>query len=245
MMNVKHVRYLAAAAAVGFATMSFSAPSGAGGLDIGGLVGGTIGGTLGALGGTSGESYSGTSDGVSAKAGASIGYSGVGAKASIGGIKTKAHVTLYKKKLNANAKLFIGKHGHHKYGKLVKVTAVVGSKPLNTKAKILVGQVAKAKVAASLGYKTNVLAKVAVADLAKLKIGVNIGDDKTGGNPPGGNNGTPPTTGGSSPGAMASSFRDLSDHDQYVMTKKCSAVLAMPSRYDSDMVALCRIIATL
>src|SRR5687767_4608741 len=110
MMNVKHVRYLAAAAAVGFATMSFSAPSGAGGLDIGGLVGGTIGGTLGALGGTSSGSYSGTSGGVSAKAGTSIGYSGVGAKASIGGIKTKAHVTLYKKKLNANAKLFIGKH---------------------------------------------------------------------------------------------------------------------------------------
>jgi hypothetical protein len=198
-------------------------------LDLGGLVGGT----LGSLGGKSSGSYSGISGGS---------YSGASAKAkaSIGGIKAKAYVTLHKKKkLHANAKLFAGKYSNRKHSKLVKVTAVVGSKPLNAKAKILVGHVAKAKVAASIDRKTNVLAKVAVADLAKVKIGLNIGGKR-----PGGNDGMPPTA-GSSPGAMASSFRELSNQDQYVMTKKCSEVLTMPSRFDSDMVALCRIIATL
>jgi hypothetical protein len=44
---------------------------------------------------------------------------------------------------------------------------------------------------------------------------------------------------------MASTLRDLPMHDQYQLTKKCSAVLAAPARFETDMVALCRIMATL
>jgi hypothetical protein len=73
-----------------------------------------------------------------------------------------------------------------------------------------------------------------------VKIGLDIG-----GKPPSGNDGMAPTAAGSSPGAMASAFRELSNQDQYAMTKKCGTVLAMPSRFNSDIVALCRIIATL
>jgi hypothetical protein len=125
MMSVKHVHCLAVAAVIGVAAVSFSAPSSAGGLDLGGVVGGTIGGALGASGG------------------ASAGQPGVdaGAKASIGGIQAKAGLALYKKKLHANAKLFAGRYSHRNHGKLVKVTAVAGSKPLNAKAKILIGNV--------------------------------------------------------------------------------------------------------
>jgi hypothetical protein len=201
-MIATQVRYFAAAAVVGFAGMSFSAPSGAGGLDLGGLVGGALGGT----------SYSGTSGGVSAKADASIGYSGVDAKAkaSIGGIKAKAYVALYKKKHHADTNLLLGKQ--RTYG----------------------------KVTVSLGGKTKVKSKVALGGLVNVKVGANLG-----GNGRGRNDGAGPGASGSTPIAMAGTFRDLSMHDQYIMTKKCSTVLAAQSRYDSDMVALCRIIVTL
>ena len=152
------------------------------------------------------------------------------------------------KPLYVKAKVLVGKHGSYgKHGKLAKVTAVIGTKPLDAKAKVLVGNVAKAKVFASLGGKTKVKGQLAVAGVsANVNLGLNLGG--IGGNNPGGNNGTPPGSspgGGSSPGAMASTFRDLSTHDQSLLSRKCSAVLAVPARFDRDMVELCRIIATL
>jgi hypothetical protein len=194
---------LAAAATFIFSAMSYTAQSGAGGIDLGGVVGGTLG-SLGA------------NSGVSAKADAAIGYGGLDAtaKASVGGINARAHVGLHKKKLHANAKLLLARQGSYgKHGKIAKVTV-------------------------SIGGKTKVKSKLAVGGLASVKLGVNIGGTV-------GRNGTPPGAGGSTPVAMAGTFRDLSRHDQYIMTKKCSAVLAAVKSYDSDMVALCRIIATL
>ncbi|HKG75513.1 MAG TPA: hypothetical protein VKA79_14835 [Aestuariivirgaceae bacterium] len=205
-MNTTHIRYLAAAAAFLFSAMSHTAQSGAGGIDIGGVVGGTLG-SLGA------------NSGVGAKADAAIGYGGLDAKAkaSVGGLNAKAHVgLLHRKKLYANAKLLLAGQGSYgKHGKNAKVTI-------------------------SLGGKTKVKGKLAAGGLASVTLGVNIGG--TGGR---GNNGTSPGAVGSTPVAMAGTFRDLSKHDQYIMTKKCSAVLAAVKNHDSDMVALCRIIATL
>jgi len=205
-MNMTHVRYLAAASAFTLAVMSYTAPSGAGGINIGGVVGGTLG-SLGA------------NSGVGTKAGAEIGYGGLDAKAkaSVGGFNAKAHVRLlHKKKLHAKAMLLVASQG-----------------PDGTHGKI-------AKATVSLGGKTKVKGKLTAGGLAKVKIGLNIGG--TAGR---GNNGTSPGAGGSTPVAMAGTFRDLSMHDQYIMAKKCSAVLAAVRSYDSDMVALCRIIATL
>jgi hypothetical protein len=200
-MNTTHVRYLAAAAAFIFSAMSYTAQSGAGGIDLGG--------TLGSLG---------TNSGVSAKADAALGYGGLDAKAkaSVGDLNARAHVGLHKKKLHANAKLLLLRQGSYgKHGKIAKVTV-------------------------SLGGKAKVKSKLAVGGPASVTLGVNIG-----GTVGHGNNGTPPGAVGSTPVAMAGTFRDLSKHDQYIMTKKCSAVLAAAKNYDSDMVALCRIIATL
>jgi hypothetical protein len=202
-MNTTHVRYLAAASAFIFSAMSYTAQSGAGGVDIGGVVGGTLG-SLGA------------NSEVGAKA--AIGYGGLDAKAkaSVGGFKAKAYVGLNKKKLHAKAMLLLASHGPDgKHGKIAKATV-------------------------SLDGTAKVKSKLAVIGLAKVKIGVKIGG--TAGH---GNNGTPPGAGGSTPVAMAGTFRDLSMHDQYILAKKCSAVLAAVRSYDSDMVALCRIIATL
>lgn len=270
-MNTAHGRYLAAATALSLAAF---APQAMAGLDVGGIVGGVVGGTLG----SSHDGYSGTSGGISATAGVSIGRTGAAVKANayIGSIKTKTKVVLLKKKL-VTAKVLVGKHGSYgKHGKLTKVTAVIGTKPvyakakvlvgkhgsygnlakvkavigtnpLDAKAKVLVGNVAKAKVFASLGGKTKVKGQLAVAGIsANVNLGLNLGG--VGGNNPDGNNGTPPGSspgGGSSPGAMASKFRDLSTHDQLLLNRKCSAVLAVPARFNSDLVELCRIIATL
>jgi hypothetical protein len=205
-MNTTHVRYLAVAAAFLFSAMSYTAQSGAGGMDIGGVVGGTLG-SLGA------------NSGIGAKADAAIGYGGLDAraKASVGGLNARAHVRLlHKKKRLANAKLLLAGQGPYgKHGKNAKVTI-------------------------SLGGKSKVKGKLAVGALASVTLGVNIG-----GTVGRGNNGTSQGGAGSTPAAMAGTFRDLSKHDQYIMTKKCSAVLAAAKNYDSDMVALCRIIATL
>ncbi len=169
----------------------------------------------GVVGGTLGSL--GANSGVGAKA--AIGYGGLDAKAkaSVGGLNAKVYVgLLHKKKLRANAKLLLaGQDSYGKHGKSAKVTL-------------------------SLGGKTKVKGKLAAGGLVSVTLGVNIG-----GNGGRGNNGTSPGAVGSTPVAMAGTFRDLSKHDQYIMTKKCSAVLAAAKNYDSDMVALCRIIATL
>jgi hypothetical protein len=243
-MKEGNICNLAAAAVIGFAAVGFTAPSHAGGLDLGGVVGGTLG-ALGGSGssysGSSGSSYSGTSSGSYGGTSGGYGYSGKGK----GGIKAKAYVTLLKKKHLVKAKVFIGKNNHYKHAKLVKVAAVIGKKPLDVKAKVYVADLVKAKVYTSVGYKTNVFAKVAVADLAKIKIGVGPGGYQNRSNPPNGNTVTPPNDNGSNPGRVASTFRELSDHDQNVMSRKCGAVLAQPYSYDSDTVELCRLIATL
>jgi hypothetical protein len=238
-MSANNARYLVTVAAIGI--VSFSSQASAGGLNVGGLVGGT----LGALGG----SQYGATGGVSAKANATLGKTGLDAKAkwSISNINAKVKVVLYKKRFHASAKLLVGKNGTYgKQSNIVKVTAVVGAKPVNAKAKVLIGANKEAKVFASLNGKNNVTGKLALADVgAGAKIGLNFGSNNAEES-----NGMSPTgsalaTGKSTPGAMALTFRDLSMQDQMILTNRCSTVLTVPGHFDGDMVALCRIIAAL
>jgi hypothetical protein len=77
---------------------------------------------------------------------------------------------------------------------------------------------------------------------AQVSIGLHtrLGNDH--GTPTGG---SIPGAGSSAPDRMANAFTDLSTNDRQILTRKCTVVLAAPSRFERDTVALCKIIATL
>jgi hypothetical protein len=115
------------------------------------------------------------------------------------------------------------------------LSGTLGRTTANISARLQKRNFAKnATISATLGKTTNINAK---ALSAEIDVTLSLGRTNQ--------TNLPATSVQPSRTVAARAFRDLSETEQRKLRKKCSYVLAYPSAFESDLVALCRIIVAL
>jgi len=134
--------------------------------------------------------------------------------------------------------------------------SIGGRSGVNASADVSVGNGVSGDVDVSIGGGVRSSVRATIGNGVGADVDIDIGGDDVANNPPGGNppgtrppganpptgNPTTPTTSAKLPSGLAGMLADMSDSDRRKLKKKCFSILAAPTSFSRDMVAVCRVL---